>query len=189
LSGRNSAVECQLPKLDVAGSTPVARSKVPVISPDLSYARGAGALETRAPSAVLSEQRSISRDCALSARTIACIQTFIKRKHRKEVRPMTLKIRSLAVAALAVGLMLSGGIAHAQPTTLPPPRTHAGPTAMSMKAEKLQHDVAAEIAAAKAKGQDVTVAEKHQDEGDAALKTGHLRIAVAHYEAAEKALK
>src|SRR6266851_5408227 len=26
LSGRNSAVECQLPKLDVAGSTPVARS-------------------------------------------------------------------------------------------------------------------------------------------------------------------
>jgi hypothetical protein len=28
LSGRNSAVECQLPKLDVAGSTPVARSKL-----------------------------------------------------------------------------------------------------------------------------------------------------------------
>jgi hypothetical protein len=28
LSGRNSAVECQLPKLDVAGSTPVARSKI-----------------------------------------------------------------------------------------------------------------------------------------------------------------
>jgi hypothetical protein len=27
LSGRNSVVECQLPKLDVAGSTPVARSK------------------------------------------------------------------------------------------------------------------------------------------------------------------
>jgi hypothetical protein len=26
LSGRNSAVECQLPKLDVAGSIPVARS-------------------------------------------------------------------------------------------------------------------------------------------------------------------
>ena len=26
MSGRNSAVECQLPKLDVAGSTPVARS-------------------------------------------------------------------------------------------------------------------------------------------------------------------
>jgi hypothetical protein len=25
-SGRNSAVECQLPKLDVAGSIPVARS-------------------------------------------------------------------------------------------------------------------------------------------------------------------
>src|SRR5439155_12570651 len=28
LSGRNSAVECQLPKLDVAGSIPVARSKL-----------------------------------------------------------------------------------------------------------------------------------------------------------------
>ena len=28
MSGRNSAVECQLPKLDVAGSTPVARSKL-----------------------------------------------------------------------------------------------------------------------------------------------------------------
>jgi hypothetical protein len=28
LSGRNSAVECQLPKLDVTGSIPVARSKL-----------------------------------------------------------------------------------------------------------------------------------------------------------------
>jgi hypothetical protein len=28
MSGRNSVVECQLPKLDVAGSTPVARSKI-----------------------------------------------------------------------------------------------------------------------------------------------------------------
>jgi hypothetical protein len=27
LSGRNSAVECQLPKLDVVGSIPIARSK------------------------------------------------------------------------------------------------------------------------------------------------------------------
>jgi hypothetical protein len=29
LSGSNSVVECQLPKLDVAGSTPVSRSKIP----------------------------------------------------------------------------------------------------------------------------------------------------------------
>jgi hypothetical protein len=29
LSGRNSAVECQLPKLDVTGSIPVARSNFP----------------------------------------------------------------------------------------------------------------------------------------------------------------
>jgi hypothetical protein len=28
VSGRNSAVECQLPKLDVTGSIPVARSKI-----------------------------------------------------------------------------------------------------------------------------------------------------------------
>ena len=28
LSGSNSVVECQLPKLDVAGSTPVSRSKI-----------------------------------------------------------------------------------------------------------------------------------------------------------------
>jgi hypothetical protein len=28
LSGRNSAVECQLPKLDVVGSTPIARSNL-----------------------------------------------------------------------------------------------------------------------------------------------------------------
>ncbi len=28
MGGRNSVVECKLPKLDVAGSTPVARSKL-----------------------------------------------------------------------------------------------------------------------------------------------------------------
>ena len=31
LSGRNSVVECQLPKLDVAGSSPVARFSVPIV--------------------------------------------------------------------------------------------------------------------------------------------------------------
>jgi hypothetical protein len=31
LSGRNSAVECQLPKLDVTGSIPVARSNFPAL--------------------------------------------------------------------------------------------------------------------------------------------------------------
>jgi hypothetical protein len=33
LSGRNSMVECQLPKLDVAGSIPVARSKIQFANP------------------------------------------------------------------------------------------------------------------------------------------------------------
>jgi hypothetical protein len=60
---------------------------------------------------------------------------------------------------------------------------------MSIKAEKMQRDVGDQIAASKAKGQDVSEAEKHQTEGDAALKAGHLRIAVEHYEAAEKALQ
>jgi hypothetical protein len=32
MSGRNSVVECQLPKLDVAGSSPVARSNETPIS-------------------------------------------------------------------------------------------------------------------------------------------------------------
>ena len=31
LSGRNSAVECQLPKLNVVGSTPIARSTFYII--------------------------------------------------------------------------------------------------------------------------------------------------------------
>jgi len=60
---------------------------------------------------------------------------------------------------------------------------------MSIKAEKMQRDVGDQIAAAKAKGQDVSEAAKHKAEGDAALKTGHLRIAVEHYEAAEKTLQ
>ena len=35
LSGRNSAVECQLPKLDVTGSIPVARSKISFVKSPL----------------------------------------------------------------------------------------------------------------------------------------------------------
>ncbi|GEM_PF-6835947 len=101
---------------------------------------------------------------------------------------MTLWVRSLAVATLAVGFMLPGGIAHAQATSLPP-RSHSGATLMSIKAEKMQHDVGDQIAAAKAKGRDVSEAERHKTEGDAALQAGHLRIAVEHYEAAEKTLQ
>ena len=40
LSGRNSVVECQLPKLDVAGSTPVARSFEALVPQGLSHWTG-----------------------------------------------------------------------------------------------------------------------------------------------------
>jgi hypothetical protein len=59
---------------------------------------------------------------------------------------------------------------------------------MSIKASQLQQKLADDIEQAKAKGADVAAAEKHKTEGDAALKAGHLRIAVQHYEAGEKAL-
>lgn len=100
---------------------------------------------------------------------------------------MKSNLRSMIVATLALGFALCAGIAHAQATALPP-RSHSGPTAMSVKAETLQHQVAGEILAARDKGQDVSAADKHKSEGDAALKAGHLRIAVEHYEAAQKSL-
>lgn len=59
---------------------------------------------------------------------------------------------------------------------------------MSIKARQLQQKLADDIQRAKAKGGDVAAAEKHKTEGDAALQAGHLRIAVHHYEAGEKAL-
>jgi hypothetical protein len=86
------------------------------------------------------------------------------------------QVRSRALAAvmiLLLGLSLSSSVLRAQPTTLPPAPSHPRPTMMSMKAESLQKQVAVDIADAKAKGQDVT----------------DLRIAVEHYETAEKALK
>jgi hypothetical protein len=39
-SGSNSGVECQLPKLDVAGSNPVSRSRLPFINPNLLTTSG-----------------------------------------------------------------------------------------------------------------------------------------------------
>jgi hypothetical protein len=59
---------------------------------------------------------------------------------------------------------------------------------MGTKAASLQGQVAQEIDKAKAAGSDVTAAQNHKDQGDAALKIGHYRIAVAQYEAAQKAL-
>lgn len=75
----------------------------------------------------------------------------------------------------------------AQQAPLPPPRTHSGPTMMGAKAASLQTQVAREIDQAKAGGTDVTAAQKKKDQGDAALKIGHYRIAVEQYEAAQKA--
>lgn len=59
---------------------------------------------------------------------------------------------------------------------------------MSLKARQMQQKLANDIEQAKSKGTDVAEAEKHKAEGDSALKAGHLRIAVHHYEAGEKVL-
>lgn len=100
-----------------------------------------------------------------------------------------MKPKLLSVLAIAATLALSvPAQSFAQQAPLPPPRTHSGPTMMSAKASSLQTQVADEIDKAKAAGSDVTTAQSHKDQGDAALKIGHYRIAVAQYEAARKAL-
>ena len=95
--------------------------------------------------------------------------------------------RSIVVATVAFGFALAAGIAQGQATPQPF-RSHNGPTAMSIKAERLRHQVTDEIGAAKDKGADVSQADKHKSEGDAALAAGHLRIAVEDYEAARRVL-
>lgn len=94
---------------------------------------------------------------------------------------------ALLGAATFLLLGLAPLTAVAQTTNLPP-RTHSRETRMSLKARELKARVSRDIAAAKSKGKDVSLAEKHRNEGDRALETGHLRIAVEYYEAAEKAL-
>jgi hypothetical protein len=55
-------------------------------------------------------------------------------------------------------------------------------TMMSARAHQMSKELAEDVAKAKAEGKDVAEAERHKSEGDAALNTGHLRIAVEHYE-------
>ncbi len=97
------------------------------------------------------------------------------------------KLLSVLATAAPLALWLPAQ-SFAQQAPLPPPRTHSGPTMMSAKANSLQAQVAQEIDKAKAAGTDVSTAQNHKDQGDAALKIGHYRIAVAQYEAAQKAL-
>jgi uncharacterized membrane protein YccC len=100
-----------------------------------------------------------------------------------------MKPKTLSVIALAAALALCFPVfSWAQSTPLPPPRTHSRPTRMGAKAQALQTNVAQEIEKEKAAGSNVTAAQKHKDQGDAALKIGHYRIAVEEYEAAQKAL-
>jgi hypothetical protein len=98
--------------------------------------------------------------------------------------------RILAVGAVtaAFSVLALAPIPAAAQTSNLPPRTHTRETGMSLKAHEMQKRVAEEITAAKGKGENVSLAEKHKDEGDRALEAGHLRIAVEHYEAAQKAL-
>ena len=100
-----------------------------------------------------------------------------------------MKLTRLGMIAMtaALGLWLPAS-SLAQTAPLPPPRTHSRPTMMGAKAQALQTQVAQEIEKAKAKGTDVGAAQGHKDQGDKALKIGHYRIAVAEYEAAQKAL-
>jgi hypothetical protein len=100
-----------------------------------------------------------------------------------------MKTKHVSVIAITAALALwLPAQSLAQPTSLPPPRTHSGPTMMGAKARSLQTQVAQEIEKAKAAGTDVSSAEQSKEQGDAALKAGHYRIAVAHYETAQKAL-
>lgn len=100
--------------------------------------------------------------------------------------------RHLVVLGFAAAMIWcagpSGALAQPRPPVPLAPRMHSGPTMMSARAHTLKEKVAGEIAKAKAGGADVSAAEKHKTEGDAALAAGHYRIAVEHYEAAEKAM-
>lgn len=97
------------------------------------------------------------------------------------------KLTATAFAAAFSFLALAPIPAAAQTTNLPP-RTHSRETRMSLKARQMQALLTQEITAAKSRGKNVSLAQKHKNEGDRALETGHLRIAVKYYEAAEKAL-
>ncbi len=100
-----------------------------------------------------------------------------------------MKRNALSVLVVTAALALCVPVfSWAQSTPLPPPRTHSRPTRMGAKAQALQTQVAQEIEKAKAAGTDVAAAQKHKDQGDAALKIGHYRIAVEEYEAAQKAV-
>jgi hypothetical protein len=103
-------------------------------------------------------------------------------------RSNRMKAKLLGAIAIAIDLGLSCPAALvAQPAPLAP-RTHSGATMMGARAHSLQAHVAQEIEKAKAAGKDVSGAQSDKDQADAALKAGHYRIAVEHYQAAEKAL-
>ncbi len=90
-------------------------------------------------------------------------------------------------AVLFLGSFCWPPTVSAQPTPLPQV-THTRETRMSIRAKQLQRELAEQIAQEKAKGADVSAAEKHKSSGDSALSAGHLRIAVQEYEAGQKAL-
>ena len=98
------------------------------------------------------------------------------------------RILAAGAAAAALSMLTLGPIPALAQTTNLPPRTHAHETRMSIKAHEMKTRLEQEIPTAKSKGENVSLAEKHKSEGDRALEAGHLRIAVEHYEAAEKAL-
>ncbi len=101
-----------------------------------------------------------------------------------------MKLSTTIVTALAMlFIFASGGFSgvEAQPTPLPQ-MSHPRRTQMGIRAHELQRRLAGRIAKEKSKGADVSAAEKHKAEGDAALTAGHYRIAVQHYEEGERSL-
>lgn len=98
------------------------------------------------------------------------------------------KLAATAAAAVAFSFLALAPVPAVAQTTNLPPRTHSRETRMSIHAHQMQTRLTQEIKAARSHGKNVSLAQKHKDEGDRALETGHLRIAVEYYEAAEKAL-
>lgn len=102
---------------------------------------------------------------------------------------MSTKVHRTVFALSLTALMAVSPVTVLAQNAPLPPRMHSGPTMMSAKAHQMADQTSADIAAAKSKGVNVKAAESYKSKGDQALNTGHWRIAVDEYEAAQKALK
>jgi hypothetical protein len=93
---------------------------------------------------------------------------------------------AIALATLLAPAPLLAQAPESQPT---PHRMRREPMAPSHRAQLLKKKLETDIAAAKAKGLDVSLAETRKMRGDEALKSEHYWKANEYYGAAEKALE